>query len=389
MKTTSHRLLIVALITGFLTCLPVSTQAEVSADRIWKDVPESSITLVGERRTVPTDYRSVAVDRTALDALLYETPMEQSSAALAREVVLTMPLPAGGFGRFRIEEAPIMAPELASAYPEIKTYRGQGLDEPSATLRFSVTPHGFHGQILSASGRVFLDPYSVGDQSHLVVYFTRDLRAGEDLAWTCRVDAPLSELRPETRQPTGLPVDLRSYRLALAATGEYTAFHGGTVQAGLAAQVVAMNRVNGVYETEVAIRMVLIPNNDLIVYTDGATDPYSNSNGGAMLGQNQTNLDAVIGDANYDIGHVFSTGGGGVAFLRVPCKSGSKARGVTGLSSPIGDFFYIDFVAHEMGHQWGGNHTFNGNSGNCSGGNRNGSTFEQCDPLGSWDQVVQ
>ncbi|MEP6685975.1 MAG: reprolysin-like metallopeptidase [Verrucomicrobiota bacterium] len=291
-------------------------------------------------------------------------------------VELSLPMPnEGKYSRFAVEEVAIMHPALAARYPEIKTYRGRGIDDPAATLALDVTPAGMHAQIRTAVGAIYIDPYYAGNNRIYASYYKRDIfRDHKRDGFFCETPGDINRLQIKGGVPaTSSGTQLRTYRLACAANSTFTSFTGNTVASGLAAVVVIMNRVSAIYEAEVGVRMQLIANNDTIIYpTTGnpvnGADPYSNST--AALGQNQTNLDAVIGNANYDIGHVFTTGSGGVAGLGVVCRTSNKARGTTGLPSPIGDAFNVDYVAHEMGHQYGGNHTFNGTGSNCSGGNR-------------------
>ncbi|TNE69099.1 MAG: T9SS type A sorting domain-containing protein, partial [Bacteroidetes bacterium] len=224
----------------------------------------------------------------------------------------------------------------------------------------------FHAMWSSAhNGTVFIDPYAHGHTEYYVVYHKKDYAPPAGKApFGC--DVALDDEPVVTGQELPAPVVsarsndgyMRQYRLALACTGEYATFHGGTKPAVLAAMVTSVNRINSVYEQEFAVTLQLIPNNDTLIFLDSSTDPYANNNGGTMLGQNQSTCDALIGAGNYDMGHVFSTGGGGIAGLGVVC-TGGKARGVTGQSAPVGDPFDIDYVAHEMGHQFSGNHTQN------------------------------
>ncbi|QUW04026.1 hypothetical protein J8C06_13310 [Chloracidobacterium validum] len=349
---------------------PNGSQARDGSGDIWRDTEETAIPRRGMARWVePQSYRTLALDVPALKARLAAAPVEGSVRTQASPVTISLPLPDRGFGAFRIVESSIMEPELARKFPDIKTYLGQGVDDPAATVRFDWTPQGFHAQVLTPRGNYYIDPYQRGDQGHYIAYFRRDYRnVTKQLLCgvTDRADADHLDTAAVTPlNPSG--ATLRTYRLACAATGEYTATYGGTVTGGLGGIVTTINRCNGIYERDLAIRFVLVANNDLIVYTNAASDPYSNNDGVAMLGQNQTNLDNVIGNANYDIGHVFSTGGGGVAGLGVVCTTGQKARGVTGLSTPTGDIYDVDYVAHEIGHQYGARHPFNGNQGACSG----------------------
>ena len=354
---------------------------------IWKNV-ENEPNVAGKRYFIPSKYRVIQLDIEQLKGTMRRAPMEFTSAARNSDVILELPMPNNQIQKFRVVESPIMEDGLAKQYPDIKTYSGISLDNARTTVRFDITPKGFHAMVLSPEGTFFVDPYSSGTTEYYISYDKKDHVS--DKSFVCEVadnGLPTIEVPNKNKlnnQNLPNPLDysssdignrfgdcaLRTYRLALAATGEYTTFHGGTIAGALAAQVTSMNRVNGVYIQDLSVKMIIVANNNLIIYTNAATDPYSNNSGSAMLSQNQTNLDAVIGSANYDIGHVFSTGGGGVAYLNSPCDNTLKAGGVTGSSSPVGDNFDIDYVAHEMGHQFGGNHSYN----NSCGGNRNATT---------------
>lgn len=149
----------------------------------------------------------------------------------------------------------------------------------------------------------------------------------------------------------------------MAANGEFVAQNGGTQASGFAAVVAYVNRIKGFFRNELAIDVVLVSGTNLI-YTNAATDPYDNDNQGLMLQQNHDNCNTVIGNGNYDVAHVWGrsgASGGGVAILGSVCNPTAKGKGVSGEGniSFYSQVFFDQLVLHEMGHQFGMNHTYN------------------------------
>jgi len=316
----------------------------------------------------PSDYQVVQTDFELLKSYLETAPHEDEIDLRNSTFVLNIPVD-GAELAFKIVKTDVMHPKLAAKFPEIATYIGSEING-EGYARLDYTSKGFHAWIKKDGETFYIDPTEQGNRD---MYFAYNRTAfyqnysGE--GFSCSTEDIVQSIEPEVKSKTkdlnysqgGMKAsgdELRTYRLALACTGEYANFHGGTVSSVMDEFVVAMNRINGIYETEVSIRMVLVPNNDQLIFLDGSTDPYTNNNGGTMLGENIATCNSIIGSANYDVGHVFSTGGGGVAFLNAPC-GGNKAGGVTGLGSPVNDPFYVDFASHEFGHQFGGRHTQN------------------------------
>lgn len=325
----------------------------------WSIVNPTSINITGSRDIVPVVYKTYATDDVAMKDLLWSAPHESEVRPSQSNTIISVPSADGSLDQYRMVQYDMMEAPLAAQYPHIRTFHGVSVTDPHKRIRADYTDYGFRAVITEEAGNSYIDHFQRGDKKHKVVYYKKDLVNTNE--WSCGFQEVDEDRHNHEGEERAGDCVFRSYRLAVATTAEYSNFHGATSSAQsslvLSAVTVVMNRVNGVLEKDVTIRFLLVANTANIFYYAAGSDPYSNGSGSAMLGENQTTCDNVIGSANYDMGHVFSTGGGGVAYLGCICNNPNKAGGVTGQPSPIGDPFSIDYVAHEMGHQLGGNHT--------------------------------
>lgn len=290
-------------------------------------------------------------------------------------VIVAFPNIEGDFEEFQVWENSNFDPKLQAKYSDIRAYTGKSLTDKATTINFSISPQGIQTMILRPNtGSEFIESTK---ENSIYVVFDSKTRASAKLPFSCSTtDQALNQEGLNRIQSTYRANDktYKTLRLAISCTGEYGAYFGG-IQEALAAINATITRVNGVFEKDLALHLNIIKENDQILYDNPSTDPYSDADLGTSGFWNQelqSNLTTVLGNSVYDIGHLFgATGGGGNAgCIGCVCvddlgfNSETKGSGYTSPSNdiPEGDNFDIDYVAHELGHQLGANHTFSWSS---------------------------
>jgi hypothetical protein len=334
-------------------------------DRLWSEGSKKTGSEIFENKSSINNPKIYSLDINGLKNVLAKAP-KRLAVGEKSEIIISFPNSEGTMENFKVRENSNFDPQLAAKYPEIKSYVGEGFGDSNSTVYFSVSPLGLSSmEIYGDKSAVFIEPYTK-DLSAYVVYKKSDKKDNLNKFECTVIDVAqkgVSGITDLAARPNADDAKLRTFRLALSSTGEYTTYFGGTKANALAAMNNTMTRVNGVFEKDFSARMVLIANNDAVIYTNASTDPYSAASGmSSWNSQLQSTLTSVIGEANYDIGHLFgaSGGGGNAGCIGCVCTNGSKGSGYTSPADaiPSGDNFDIDYVAHEMGHQFGGNHTF-------------------------------
>ena len=331
---------------------------------------------VGDNEPVIQASLSPKASQDPSESRLLKLNLAQLREALngSNAINIMLPDPYGGAVEFALRPSSVMPKKLAARYPEIRAFEGVALHDAATTIRLEFSSKGLTAQVLGAGNRWLIDPVEGLSPEFARSYKYSKSFHTKDEAF-CELDsvgvfgggsAPNDQFKGTTRRARSTGESVKTYRLAVATTGEYGVYHGGTTASALEAVVATVNRVDGIFASELAIRFQLVDDNDAVVFADPATDPFTgNDNAGTLIDESQAQIDLLIGTENYDVGHTLSTGAGGLAGLGVVCREGGKAEGVTGSSRPEGDFFDVDYVAHELGHQFAADHTWNGSNGGC------------------------
>jgi Metallo-peptidase family M12B Reprolysin-like/Bacterial pre-peptidase C-terminal domain/Secretion system C-terminal sorting domain/Fibronectin type III domain len=359
-----RKALLLTLMLGLISSLAFS-----QTDKFWSANNKSRNSIATDkavaRLSYPKEFKLFNLDIETLKQELFAVVGNSPSKFSA---IISLPDADGKYEQFEVFEASNFEPDLQAQFPDIRAYSGRGITDKYATLKLSISPQGIQTMVFRTDKpNEFIEPYS---KDHNVYSVFKSNRDKGKLQWSCTTEEKqmVTDLNTEvfTIAAAGSSTgQLKTMRLAQSCNGEYANFFGATSNAQvslvLAAYNATLTRCNGCYEKDLALHLNLIANTTAVIYYNPSTDPYSTtlSQWNAQL---QSTLTSVIGEANYDIGHMFgaSGGGGNAGCIGCVCVNGSKGSGITSPADgiPQGDNFDIDYVAHEVGHQLGGNHTF-------------------------------
>jgi hypothetical protein len=290
---------------------------------------------------------------------------------------ITVPLPNGLSIAVTLSPSPILSEDLAKQYPNFMTYQAQQVGQSKNIGRFSISHLGLFGFFRYNNQWMLLSPVYQDETDDYASYWYKNAAVESESA-TMAADFLLTKTQQDdpnfARKSVTTGDTIRTFKLALSTTAEYTQRLGGTAPNVVAELMNLVNRINQILLVDLGLQFELVDNHDIIFF-DATNDPYTNSDAATDIETNQQIVDQAIGTQNYDIGHLLGTNGGGLAYVGEICNSNFKAQGYTGLKNPQGERFYIDLVAHELGHQLGASHSFNAtNAGSCAGGQRNNVT---------------